>query len=487
MTFANGEAGQTTGLTFGFDAFDTIAGALGAAASGNTINVASGTYNTPQVLINKSLTITGAGAATTFINGGNTPIASAGLVRIDLPEADTGNVSFTGFTISNPGLTGGSRYHMFAKPVSPLSTITISNNKLTGVNSSDYGIYSDRPRGTVVFDHNELTNMAFNPILIEHALGSTNVHHNTISGNSSTAYFNMTYSANDVTALQRVADNTITASSASAITFNSGFGSSTGKFTNVEITNNVITQLGGGTNRSGISLTNSATTGNGPAAAIENPVITGNSITGNDTATSNGIRLRGLVINASIKGNNVRDVDKGFSGEVINGHSATGTQANFNSFVSNVSGFVWDGTAAVNAENNWWGCNFGPGTGGAGCSGTPNAIGGVGVAMVDANPWLVLGLSAMPNSIPVGGTSNLTADLTFNSDAMDTSGSGNLPNGTPVTFAGTGGTVLPLNATTAAGKAMSVFTATTSGPGSASTTVDGQTISNSLTVTKALS
>ena len=81
---------------------------------------------------------------------------------------------------------------------------------------------------------------------------------------------------------------------------------------------------------------------------------------------------------------------------MTNGHSATGTQAHFNNFVSNPNGFVWDGTAAVNAENNWWGCNFGPGTGGVGCSGTPNGVGGTGAANVDANPWLTLSLMAMP-------------------------------------------------------------------------------------------
>jgi hypothetical protein len=201
-------------------------------------------------------------------------------VRINLPLTDTGNVTFSGFTVTNPGLTGGSRYHIFGKPVSALSTVTISNNKINGVNLADYGFYSDRPVGSVVFDHNEITNTAFNPILIERPVGATDVHHNTISAYGSTAYFNFTYSGNDVLAKQRVADNTFSGATASAISINgaSPIGGGNGKYTNVEITNNVITQLG--LNRLGISLTNGAASGQGPLGMIQNPIISGNTITG---------------------------------------------------------------------------------------------------------------------------------------------------------------------------------------------------------------
>ncbi len=47
-----------------------------------------------------------------------------------------------------------------------------------------------------------------------------------------------------------------------------------------------------------------------------------------------------------------------------------------------------DGT--VNAENNWWGCNEGPGM--AGCDSVTGAA--------DFTPWLVLNVSASPNPIP---------------------------------------------------------------------------------------
>lgn len=136
------------------------------------------------------------------------------------------------------------------------------------------------------------------------------------------------------------------------------------------------------------------------------------------------------------------------------------------------------GTTAA-AENNWWGCNYGPGAGGAGCSGTAN--GNLGV--VDANPWLTLRSTATPNSILTGGTSNISANLNFNSDSVDMSGSGNVPNGTPASFAGALGTVLPASSTTVAGVTGTTYTAgIAAGSGSAGTTIDGQTVSNAIAI-----
>lgn len=458
---------------FGCDSFDTIQGGVNAVATGGLVLVAAGTYNESQVLIERAMTVTGAGAATTIINGGNIPIASAGLVRINLPLLDTGNVTFSDFTVMNPGLTGSSRYHVFGKPISPASTVTIFNLVIPGVNAADYGFYSDRPVGTVVFHHNVLTNNAFNPILIERPTGSTDVHHNTISGQGSTAYFNFTYSANDVTTLQRVADNTINGATGSAISFVGGFQGSTGRYTSVSIVNNTITTLGA--TRVGIGLSNQAPAGTPAAGAIENPVISGNIITGTNAATSRGIRLNGLVTNASITGNDVRNLARGFTGEVLNTHSATGTQAHFNSFVGNATGFFWDGVAAVNAENNWWGCNAGPGN--AGC----DSVTGAGAAMVDFNPWLVLGVSAAPNPIAPFGTSNVTADMRHNSDGTDTSASGTVPL-TPVAFSATQGTMSPTTGTITAGQAMSTFTSNSGNSGTACATVDNQLVCTAVAV-----
>ena len=469
---------------FGCDSFATIQGGVGGVTTGGSVIVFAGTYNGPQILINRSMTVTGAGAATTIIDGLAAAPPSAGLVHIQTPAGDTGNVSVTGFTITNPGLVGGLRYAMFVKPLDPATTVTISNNEILGVNAAspnfDLGIWIYRNLGAVVFDNNEITNNSGNGVLIEQPLNSTNVHSNTISGTTAnTSYFNMTYGSENVTSLQRVAGNTINGPLATAINFNTAPTFLTnpadrfGKFTNVQITDNIISNLGVG--RSAIALLNDTTDTTGALGAIENPVVTGNIITGTDAATSNGIRLRGLITSASIKCNDIREVARGFFGEVTNTHSATGTAMHVNNIVGNASGVTWNGPVSLNAENNWWGCNDGPGN--------PSCDSVTGI--VDFDPWLVLGVSAAPNPISPGGTSTVTADMRRNSLGADTSGLGTVPL-TTMDFSATQGTMLPTSGTITAGVASSIFTSNSSNSGTGCAEVDSQTICTPITVVGAV-
>ena len=128
---------------------------------------------------------------------------------------------------------------------------------------------------------------------------------------------------------------------------------------------------------------------------------------------------------------------------------------------------VFNNTATVTATDNFWGCNAGPGN--SGC----DSVGGT----VTTDPRLVLGLAAVPSSVNPAQSSTLTADLTHDSSGADTSTAGHLPDGTPVGFSGTLGTVNPANTSTSGGKAGSTYTAGSSGGnGSASATVDNQTV-----------
>ena len=99
--------------------------------------------------------------------------------------------------------------------------------------------------------------------------------------------------------------------------------------------------------------------------------------------------------------------------------------ANFNRIVGNAVGIQYGSTVApgnnatIDVENNWWGCNYGPGAGGTGCSGTANGTlvfaGNTGT--LDANPWIVLGVTRLAEPDYSGRlTSNITADMTHNSD-----------------------------------------------------------------------
>ena len=130
----------------------------------------------------------------------------------------------------------------------------------------------------------------------------------------------------------------------------------------------------------------------------------------------------------------------------------------------------------ITAENNWWGCNTGPDT--TGCDASDIFL------SVDFNPWLKLNTAANPTTIPVGGTSILTADLKFNSDAIDTSGSGFVLDGIPVTFsAATLGSVNPLSGGTLSGTASTTFIAPfVDGAFQACATVDNEAVCSSVTV-----
>jgi hypothetical protein len=84
----------------------------------------------------------------------------------------------------------------------------------------------------------------------------------------------------------------------------------------------------------------------------------------------------------------------------------------------------------INAENNWWGCNAGPGNS-AGCDNVVNSSTG----NVDFNPWLVLKASDTPSELVAGssGTSAVKGDVTTNSGAVTAGIS--FPDGVSLAFA----------------------------------------------------
>lgn len=153
----------------------------------------------------------------------------------------------------------------------------------------------------------------------------------------------------------------------------------------------------------------------------------------------------------------------------------------FNSFVGNINGGGINNASgiATSAKNNWWGCNFGPGAIGAGCSAITNAVS----ANVDANPRLVLRLVPAVAHLAAFGEINVTASLQFNSENADTLAIGSLPDHTPISFNTLLGTVNPANVATTAGKAETIFTAGgTTGEANIAATADGQTVSITLSI-----
>jgi hypothetical protein len=151
-----------------------------------------------------------------------------------------------------------------------------------------------------------------------------------------------------------------------------------------------------------------------------------------------------------------------------NGASAT---AHFNRIISTTTAIDNPNNLTLNLENNWWGCNAGPGNTGCG------AVTGTGA---DFNPWIVLQVSALPNPIAPGGQSTVTADMTHNSDNVVPVGT--LPD-MAVAFTATQGTMTPTSGTITSGQATSMFTSTSNSDGTATATVDGQPATTVINVT----
>jgi hypothetical protein len=354
----------------GMDAFATIQGGIDG-VFGSTVNVAAGTYPA-LVSITKALTLQGAGKATTIIDC-SASAATGSVVTINITS---GNVLVDGFTIK----TGTSLNGINPKSTSSGSTITISHNKIEGfgpaATGDNFGLIAGYGSvASLVFIYNEIANCGSNTILIERHVGPTDVSYNTFDRTagdwSSDAYFNMNYGGSNITSLQRVSHNTIDMGAGTvftydtrgaAVTFASSFTppDGVGGFTNVEITDNVIYNVK--PYRRGIGLWNGAG-GTGADGNFTAPIIARNTITGTPGATgSRGIQLLGLVTGASITNNIVDLVDYSFRGLAWNGHIATGTLANHNSFTNISSFFDWQGTAQLDARYNWWGSASGPGS-----------------------------------------------------------------------------------------------------------------------------
>jgi len=288
------------------------------------VKVKAGTYN-EQVIINKAVSVLGAqwnvdprggriGAESIIDGTGLTPTLT-GLVRI---TNTSGSSTFDGFTIQNAPSVIGFRYTIWARgddegPVYP-SAMNISHNILVGlgnnVSADDYGLSSKYNKSNLLFSYNEISKFDGNALLFELHTGPAEISYNNITVDpncGSTAIFSMSYkdgygNNNDVTGKQWLHHNTINANGATGISINSaafGGGATYGKYTNVEIADNIITNVGN-TNR-GITLYVYDPTG-----GFVDPLIKRNTLSTMNpgTGTSRGIYIHGGVSIAQISDNN---------------------------------------------------------------------------------------------------------------------------------------------------------------------------------------
>ena len=146
---------------------------------------------------------------------------------------------------------------------------------------------------------------------------------------------------------------------------------------------------------------------------------------------------------------NYEPTGAGIHHNIIVGNGANGVE-NYNVYHS------------INATHNWWGANNGP-------SGQGSGSGDAVTDNVVYDPWIVLCVNADPPEIAADGisTSTITADMTVNSDGVNTLSINHIPDGTEINLTTEGGSGSQTTTrSTINGKATATLTSSTT-PGTA--------------------
>jgi hypothetical protein len=431
-----------------------IANNLGGAVN---INIPAGTYNLangeiqPGVAAGSNISLIGAGAASTIINaGGNSRV-------IDLDKNLTGGISTTisGLTVTGgadstfggAGIIGGSGNSGSADSLS-LNNVILTGNAANGANMT----VTNKGGGGLQFYGGQLS-----------------ITNSTISNNTSGSSYGsgVAYGAQGAASPEGL---TITNStfSGNATVNTHGDGTADG---------GALAVFGGGaganyniSNSRFINNSSTSASGSGPAyggaiwSQSGNLTVTESTFTGN-TASGGSSPNGGAV-------------------EVTSG---TGT-LHYNRFSGNISasGSAVHAATSVDAAENWFGCNAGPG--GAGC----DTVAGV----VGVTPRLVLSATATPATV-VGPNATATISASFVTDSTGGAVAGsNLDafDALPATFSdppGDSTVTLSAGAHTAAfgtgaGHAdIDYHSGTVAGPNPVNVTFDNQTVTTAVTVNQA--
>jgi hypothetical protein len=503
FTGANGTdpdgAGPATSI--GFDAFPTVQGGVTGVAAGGTVNVASGNYP-EQVIIGKSLTLAGAGAATTTIA---TPAALAPGIggNLVLVEVNGGAVvNASGIAVAGPRVFNGCSPQVFYGVfVSGAATLNLSNSTVRDIRLADpsllgcqdgiairAGSQALAQTATLSLDTVSVTNYQKSAVIIDGTGTSGTITGSTLTGQGVPANL-----AANAIQIGRGASATVTGNTVGGNLCNNPV-CGPDPFTQSFSTGVLIFST-----TNAVSLSNNTFSNNdvGIYNNAANTTVSGNTFTanryenlfldeGNATVSDNnmsgasnvGVMAVSFVGNAgnstgTLTRNNITGAGIGL--QMLDDTSGTDAftpqlTAHFNRIVSTTTAIDNPQSMTADFENNWWGCNAGPGNTGCG------AVTGAGA---DFNPWFVLAASATPDSIVPGGTSTVAADMTHNSDGAVPATA--LP-ALPVSYSATNGTMSPTNATVTSGASSSTFTSTNSNPAVASVTVDNQIINVPITV-----
>lgn len=395
--------------------FPTIHEGVDAVNDGGTVIVQPGTTTEDeQTVVDKDVTIVGEDDATTTAlltfdtgNGRNNP--ASGWIRV----TDTGTLDLSGLTLDGNG-------QAVSEGIRAESDTTVTDSILTDMKFGTYGGVAIAARGS------------------DDGAGSSVL---TVDG--------VSFSEIGRISVHPSGDNA--SASHSVITNNTHVGKGTGDHLDYFI------DLGRGAND--VLISGNTVSGNRGVAASDGSTSAAILVTDFFTPTTSAALIVGNTFT-----DNTTGIAVGFATD-----DTSDVTANFNRIVGNDSGIV-STNSAVDAENNWWGCNDGPGA--AGCDPVTGDV--------DADPWLVLGISADPTTVAIDQESAITADLLSNSDGE--SAAGGFPDGGDVAFATSIGQVDPTSASLTDGEAATTFSSSTAGVADVSASFDAETVTTQVTV-----
>jgi parallel beta-helix repeat protein len=173
--------------------------------------------------------------------------------------------------------------------------------------------------------------------------------------------------------------------------------------------------------------------------------------------------------NDTVTSNNILNNNYG----IFNEGGSQGIVLRFNRIVGNNNTIYNNFESTMDARYNWWGSNQDPST----MSGITN------YGVLDLTPWIVLKINANPTLIKIFSSSKISAYLTYDSNGVyHNPTSGHIPDGVPVTFTTTLGTITNLvslvNGTATATESSGII----SGIANIIVSVDNQILKTSVTI-----